>query len=301
MYLEFFKFNELPFVLTPDISFFCDLKGHQEALDTLLFSLRSGEGFIKIVGEVGSGKTLLCRKLLDSLDEHFVTAWIPNPDLTPPELRRAIARELKIEPTALPDQHELLTVINHRLLELHQNGKKVVILLDEAQALPEESLEALRLLTNLETNKTKLLQVVLFGQPELDQKLDSSHLRQLKQRISFSYYLPKLTRHELDTYLSYRLSVAGHLRFELFNRKARNLLYKASHGIPRIINVLCHKALLIAYGKGKHEITSRIMRSAILDTEAATLSYTRILIWFIVSLGCVTGFIFWWYAKRGVF
>jgi len=300
MYLEHFKFSELPFILTPDTNYFCDLKGHHEALDTLLFSLRGGEGFIKIIGEVGSGKTLLCRKLLDSLDENFVTAWIPNPDLNPVELRRAFARELGINPATLPDQHELFATINQHLLELNRQGKQVVILIDEAQALPEESLEALRLLTNLETSRNKLLQVVLFGQPELDQKLNLPHLRQLKQRIIFSYYLPKLKRKDLDKYLLHRLAVAGNLRLNLFTRRARDLLFKASHGTPRIINVLCHKALLIAYGRGQKKITSKVMEIAINDTESANLSYTKFLIFTVVGLGFITGVIFCWYLSRGI-
>ncbi len=272
MYLEHFKFNELPFTITPNIGFFCHLKGHQEALNTLLFSLRSGEGFIKIIGEVGSGKTLLCRKLLDTLDENFVTAYLPNPDLSPLELRKAFARELGIEASALQDQHEILSVINNQLLSLHAAGKHVVFLIDEAQAMPPESLEALRLLTNLETEKTKLLQVVLFGQPELDERLNQPNFRQLKQRFSFSYYLPLMSREDLDSYLFHRLSTAGYTLGSLFTKKSRDILYRASHGVPRIVNILCHKSLLAAYGKGEPKVTHREMRTAIQDTDVAVSS-----------------------------
>ncbi len=272
MYLDYFRFKEFPFVMTPDASFFCHLKGHQEALDTILFSLRSGEGFIKITGEVGSGKTLLCRKLLDSLEKKFFTAWIPNPDLNPVELRRALARELGVDLNNLLDQHELLNAINQKLLQLHADNRQPVLLLDEAQALSDDSLEALRLLTNLETHKTRLLQVVLFGQPELDERLNQQHLRQLKQRISFSCFLSKLDRKELDTYLFHRLAIAGNMQTSLFTKRARSILYRASQGTPRLINILCHKALLIAYGKGKQKINSRIIKTAIADTEAAILS-----------------------------
>ena len=267
MYLDHFKFNETPFGLTPHLGFFCQLKGHQEALNVLLFCLRSGEGFIKIVGEVGSGKTLICRKLLDSLDDEFVTAYIPNPDLQPIELRTAFARELGVDSIDSKDQHELLSRINERLIYFHELGKRVVLLIDEAQALPAESLEALRLLTNLETEKSKLLQVVLFGQPELDDLLNQSRLRQLKQRITFSYYLPTLNREDLDTYLFHRLSIAGYTMGSLFNKKSRDVLFRASKGIPRIVNILCHKALLIAYGKGEHKINHKIMKLAVKDTE----------------------------------
>jgi MSHA biogenesis protein MshM len=300
MYLEHFKFEESPFTLTPNTQFFCHLKGHQEALNTLLFSLRSGEGFIKIIGEVGSGKTLLCRKLLESLNEEFVTAYIPNPDLNPIELRRALARELGIDPLLLHDQHELLTRINHRLLELHGMGKKVVLLLDEAQALPLESLEAVRLLTNLETEKTKLLQVVLFGQPELDDHLSQNNFRQLKQRITFSCFLPKMSRDELDTYLFHRLATAGSTCGTLFTQNAKNILYEASKGIPRLVNILCHKALLVAYGQGEAKVDKKIMQSAIQDTEAVAMSDNKLLI--LVSLGLILliGLVFTFYFVKGI-
>jgi MSHA biogenesis protein MshM len=278
MYLEHFKFNELPFGLTPNLGFFCHLKGHQEALNVLLFSLRSGEGFIKIVGEVGSGKTLLCRKLLDSLDDHYVTAYIPNPDLSPLELRKAVACELGIELDFVQNQHELLISINRKLLELHQADKRVVVIIDEAQALSLESLEAVRLLTNLETEKSKLLQVVLFGQPELDQHLSQPRLRQLKQRITFSYYLPMLSREDVDTYIFHRLITAGHNSGALFAKKARKILYRASKGVPRVINVLCHKALLLAYGSGQSTVTSQMMKMAIRDNDNKPKSMRKILL-----------------------
>jgi MSHA biogenesis protein MshM len=278
MYLEHFKLTELPFTITPNVGFFCNLKGHQEAYNTLLFSLRTGEGFIKIVGEVGSGKTLLCRKLLHGLEEHYFTAYIPNPDLTPIELRKALAVELGLNLTVLQDQHELLLQINNRLLALHGAGKQVVLLIDEAQALPAESLETLRLLTNLETETTKLLQVVLFGQPELDDRLNQPSFRQLKQRISFSYYLPLMSREDLDSYLLHRTATAGHSLGTLFTKKARDILYQASNGVPRIVNILCHKALMAAYGRGDKNITPKAMRMAVRDTEIALVSPKRLLL-----------------------
>lgn len=271
MYQDFFRFQTLPFSLTPNPSFFCQLKGHQEALNTLQFCITSGEGFIKIVGEVGSGKTLLCRKLLESLDEKYITAYIPNPDLSPTEIRKAVAREIGLDPANLPDQHELLTTIYQYLIALHASGKRVVLLIDESQALSDEGLETVRLLTNLETEHHKLLQVVLFGQPELDERLNKPHLRQLKQRITFSYRLPLLNREDLDTYLYHRLAVAGYGQGQLFTKKARNLLYKASHGVPRIVNVLSHKALLVAYGRGLKEIDHKAVRIAVYDTDSANI------------------------------
>lgn len=271
MYQEYFKLESMPFSLTPNPNFFCQLKGHQEALSTLEFCIQSGEGFIKIVGEVGSGKTLLCRKLLEQLVDPYVTAYIPNPDLTPTELRKAFAREIGMDPTKWQDQHELLTAIYQELISLHSNGKKVVLLIDEAQALSDETLETIRLLTNLETENTKLLQVVLFGQPELNDRLNQQHFRQLKQRISFSYNLPLMNREDLDTYLFHRLATAGWKYGNLFTNRAKNLLYRRSRGIPRVVNILSHKAMLVAYGRGDTTIDHRTMRLAANDTESTRL------------------------------
>lgn len=269
MYQEFFQFESLPFSLTPNPNFFCQLKGHQEAFNTLQFCIQSGEGFIKIVGEVGSGKTLLCRKLIESLDDKYITAYIPNPDLSPIEIRKAVARELGLSLENPHDQHEILTALYNYLIQLHAAGKHAVLIIDESQALSDEGLETVRLLTNLETKNAKLLQVVLFGQPELDERLNKPHLRQLKQRITFSYRLPLMNREDLDTYLYHRLSVAGYNQGQLFTKRARNLLYKASHGIPRIVNVLSHKSLLVAYGRGMKQIDHKAVQVAVKDTDSA--------------------------------
>jgi MSHA biogenesis protein MshM len=260
--------NKAPFTLTPNTEFFCELPTHQEALNILLLSLAQGEGFIKIVGEVGTGKTLLCRILLNSLSNEFVTAYIPNPDQTADGLRYSVASELGIEPQEHWTQYQLLEAINQRLLELHRDGKKTVLIIDEAQALPESCLEAVRLLTNLETEERKLLQVVLFGQPEVDAKLEKMGLRQLKQRITFSYELQPLAREELDKYLSHRLAKAGYTYGSVFTKSAQRHLYKASKGLPRLLNILCHKSLLVAYGQGKSQVDGRAVKRAIADTES---------------------------------
>lgn len=300
MYLEHFKLKELPFSLTPNVEFFCHLRGHQEALNTLLFSLNSGEGFIKIVGEVGSGKTLLCRKLLNSLGDEFITAYIPNPDLNPTELRRALLRELNVDPAALQDQPELLAAINQRLLQLHAEGKQVVLLIDEAQALPSDTLEALRLLTNLETEKNKLMQIVLFGQPELDDRLNQNSLRQFKQRICFSYYLPKMTREELDTYLFHRLAVAGQTYNALFSKRARKILFKASQGVPRLINILCHKSLLVTYGKGESQVDHKAVTIAVRDTEAVEKRQFGWSFFLLIGLTLFAACVFYVYRLKGI-
>lgn len=291
MYLEHFNLNTLPFTLTPNTGFFCQLSTHQEALEVLLMGLSSGEGFIKITGEVGAGKTLLCRMLLEKLNEDYVTAYIPNPDLTPAGLRRALALELQV-PTPLPvDQHRLLTVITERLIALHQEGKKVVLLIDEAQTLTFECLEAVRLLTNIETESSKLLQVVLFGQPELDEKINKPNLRQLKQRITFSYELKKLSRDELEPYLCYRLTMAGYTLGSPFTKRALNLLYRRSEGIPRLINVLSHKAMMIAYGKNEKRVDHKAVDLAAKDTDAVKMTFNKKhLLWLIpASSVCLFG------------
>lgn len=275
MYLEYFKLNKAPFALTPNTEFFCELPTHQEALNVLLLSLAQGEGFIKIVGEVGTGKTLLCRILLNSLTEEYVTAYIPNPDQTADGLRFAVASELGVLPSESWTQYQLIDAINQRLLDLHREGKKAVLLIDEAQALPEECLEAIRLLTNLETEERKLLQVVLFGQPEMDVKLEKASLRQLKQRITFSYHLQPLAAQELEKYLSHRLARAGYTYGSVFTRSARRKLYRASQGLPRLLNILCHKSLLVAYGQGKELVDGRAVRRAIADTESAHSTASR--------------------------
>jgi len=267
MYLEHFGLEQPPFTITPDTDFFLNEGCHNEALNVLFVALSSGEGFIKVTGEVGTGKTLLCRKLLNTLGDDFVTAYIPNPFLNPVALRMALAEELDIEFARNIGQHRLLKVITERLIQLRTDGKNVVLLLDEAQTLPDESMEALRLLTNLETEKAKLLQVVLFGQPELDRRLQQNHLRQFKQRILFSYQLRPLDRKTLAVYINHRMLIAGYRGTPLFTNGALRSLYRNSRGIPRLINILSHKALMSAYGLGDKHITSGHIRRAAADTE----------------------------------
>jgi MSHA biogenesis protein MshM len=269
MYKAHFGLRELPFGITPDTSYFFACATSQQALNTLLIAIKNGEGFIKITGEVGTGKTLLCRKFMATLDNSFVTAYIPNPYLEPRTLMLALADELEIPQEKDIDQHQLLRSINHRLLVLAREGKRAVLCLDEAQAIPTESLEALRLLTNLETEKRKLLQIVMFGQPELNRKLEQDSIRQLAQRITFHYHLGPLSRDDLDFYLSHRLSVAGFAGGRLFGRDAVRAMYSTSGGIPRLINILAHKSLMLTYGEGKRLIHGRHVRAAAKDTVAA--------------------------------
>lgn len=267
MYRQHFGLAEHPFSLTPDTQFFFNSQSHREVLSTLLLALRHSEGFIKIVGEVGTGKTLLCRKLLASLGDNFLTAYIPNPYLTPEELKWFLAEEIGIAYSPAMPSYQLLREINKRLVDLAQQKKQVVLVVDEAQAMPRETIEALRLLTNLETEKNKLLQVVLIGQPELDDLLNRPDLRQLKQRIVFSEYLQSIPRRSLVDYISFRLSSAGYRGANFFSRPALSLLYRASGGIPRLINVIAHKSMLAAYGEKSEKVTRSHMVRAIADTQ----------------------------------
>lgn len=290
MYLAHFGLREFPFSLTPDTSFFFACTNYQEGLNTLLVAARSGEGFIKIVGEVGNGKTLLCRKFLATLSSDretttdigtqdggtsgrhaakYITAYIPNPYLEPRSLLLALADEFRIEMDASYDQHQLLRELTRTLLNFARDGKRVVVCLDEAQAMPLESLEVLRLLTNLETEKRKLMQVILFGQPELDERLKHNSVRQLRQRISFQYQLDGLRRDEMDRYLRHRLAVAGFKGETLFNHGAVNLLHRVTRGTPRLANIIAHKALMLAFAEGRQQVQSRHVRKAATDTPEA--------------------------------
>ncbi|TMP05612.1 AAA family ATPase [Pseudoalteromonas sp. S3178] len=267
MYLNFFNLSEMPFTLTPNTEFFCALEPHHEAMQVLTTAIDMGEGFIKVTGEVGTGKTLLCRKLLNQLEPDYIVAYLPNSYLSPEELRWAIAVELGMDVDKTLDQQALTQLINHYLLDLQEDNERVVLLIDEAQCLSWETLEALRLFTNLETESEKLIQVVLFGQPELDEKLANNKVRQLRQRISFSYKLRAMTAAEVIYYINHRLQVAGFNQPPLFSNNMGLKIARASRGIPRLVNILCHKVLLQAYGEGLNQITTRHIQLAIKDTE----------------------------------
>lgn len=276
MYLQHFGLTQLPFNLTPDTEFFCDLPSHREALNVLLIALQSGEGFIKITGPVGAGKTLLCRKLLNELPAPFVTAYIANPHLSPAALHQAIADDLGVQCPRNAGQSRLLAKLNAHLLNAAGLGEKIVLIIDEAQAMPLETLEALRLLTNLETEKQKLLQIVLFGQAELDQLLRKKSIRQLRQRITFSYQLCPLNKRQIEDYIDHRLQIAGNTHTDLFTSLALSALQRHSRGIPRLINILAHKAMLAAYGKGLSRVGWRQVQAAAWDTDATKTNWWKL-------------------------
>ena len=268
MYLRPFGLRELPFSLTPDTAFFFAHHGAQVALNTLLVALRSGEGFVKIVAEVGCGKTLMCRRLLAALAAECETAYIPNPALDASTMLHAVCEELAIEIDPAESAHRVVKELKRCLLGHARAGRRVVLIIDEAQCIPDETIEALRLMSNIETEKRKLLQIVLFGQPELDEKLAQPHLRQLLQRITFADRIEPMRTDEVGTYVEYRLRVAGAADVRIFSALAIEELSRRSGGIPRLVNVIAHKALMLAFGEGETRVDWRHVALASDDTAA---------------------------------
>ncbi len=287
MYETFYGFREKPFSLTPDTDFFYRYRSHQEALNVLMVALRNGEGFVRVTGEVGTGKTLLCRQFLNLIQDDCATAYLPNPLLSPRELYQAIAHDLDLDVPADASIHLLLQKIFEELVRLRKLKRPLVVLIDEAQVMSRGSLEALRLLSNLETEKEKLLHIFFFAQPEFEQRLQDDNLRQLLQRITFSHVLTPLDHRELAVYLDHRIRIAGWQGTTLFTAGAVRLLHKASGGIPRLVNLLAHKALLDAYGKGKRQIERKAVQVAIKDTPGLKQSQKKWLPQYFFEFGMV--------------
>lgn len=296
IYLQHFGLDKAPFSLTADPDFYIDFVPHKEALEVITTALSLGEGILKITGEVGTGKTLLCNKLAGELAEQYLIFNIDNPYLSAQELRAALASFLQLDKQLIEDQHLLTGAIKEKLLSYFAEGKKVLILVDEAQALPDTSLETLRLFSNLETGADKLLQVVLFGQPELDVRLAETKLRQLRQRITFSYQLRALSDKEIELYIDKRLQQAGYRGARLFNKSVCKKISQASRGIPRLINVLCHKALMISYGQQNYAISKKLIQEAVKDTEDAYPAENNNTWWFILLLfvSINAALLLWW-------
>ncbi|WP_117236072.1 ExeA family protein [Vibrio maerlii] len=242
MYLDYYGFEQAPFGLTPNTQLFHALPSHYQAIQIVLAAISMGEGIIKVTGEVGTGKTMVCRMLINQLGEDVALVYLPNPALDGNQLRLAIASELNLVDVS---ESSVVDEIQEQLLRLKSEGKRVVALVDEAQALSDDALEALRLFGNLETEQEKLLQIVLVGQPELDERLEQSHLRQLRQRITFNCQIKPLTLDETVAYIDHRVQQArNELPTELFSLSHKKAIWYASQGIPRLINQICHKSLL---------------------------------------------------------
>jgi general secretion pathway protein A len=263
MYLTFFGLNEKPFAITPDPRYLFLSERHAEALAHLLYGINEAGGFVQLTGEVGTGKTTIVRSLLAQTPKNAEIALILNPKVTAPEFILTICEELGIgvPDSALESLKELVDILSHYLLRAHAGGRRVVLVVDEAQNLSPSVLEQVRLLTNLETNTQKLLQIILIGQPELRELLGRNELRQLAQRITGRYHLNPLSREECTAYVRHRLRVAG-ATTDIFSPGALYAVFRLSAGVPRVINVICDRALLGAYSLDRHRVTPALVRSA---------------------------------------
>ncbi|MBW2506702.1 MAG: AAA family ATPase, partial [Deltaproteobacteria bacterium] len=262
MYNKFFGFREKPFKLAPNPEYLFLSKSHEEALAHLSYAIYHGEGFVEIIGEVGTGKTTLCRVFLENLDESIEAAYIFNPKLDALQLLKVINDEFGIDST--PDNtKDLIDRLNIFLIEQKSAGRKAIVLIDEAQNLSLEVLEQLRLLSNLETTQEKLLQIILVGQPELGEMLSSHQLRQLGQRITINSQLTPLTFEETSDYIKHRIALASHRAGPPFDSTSLRAIYEYSRGVPRLINIACDRALLNAFSRNSFKITGAITKEAI--------------------------------------
>ena len=266
MYLEHFGLREAPFRITPHTEFFFSGANRGATLEALLYAITAGEGMVKVTGEVGSGKTMLCRVLMERLPESVETIYLAVPSLSRDEMLAAISGELGIDTTGA-NLTKVMRSLQDRLIELHAQGHQVVALIDEAHAMPLATLEEIRLLSNLETGTEKLLQIVLFGQPELDAHLAMPHMRQLKERITHNFTLAPLPPQEIGEYLRFRMRQAGYHGPDLFSAEALRIISDASEGLTRRINIFADKTLLAAFAAGTHTITADHARAAVTDTQ----------------------------------
>jgi len=266
MYNEFYGFREAPFNITPDPRFLFFSDKHREAFNHVLFGIRERKGLIQVTGEVGAGKTTVCRAILAELGPSYKTALVLNPMVTATQLMRTILVELGLEARRV-DRTAYIELLNRYLLDEAAAGHDVVLLIDESQDLEPELLEQVRLLSNLETDQRKLLQIVLIGQPELREKLNHRSLRQLRQRITVRYHLSPLDRFETERYIAHRLKVAGADGRPRFSSWAIRRVHRYSGGVPRLINAVCDKALLYGYVNGTYALDGRAIGQAIRELE----------------------------------
>lgn len=290
MYRKFYGFRERPFEITPDPNFVYLSEIHQEALAHLMYSVREGKGFSVITGEAGTGKTTLVQMLLSKLDGHVRTSYIFNPILDRADFLNYICDDLGIVSEGIKTRGQSLTALHAFLLDCFRNEEKVFLIIDEAQSLEPELLQEVRLLTNLETAKNKLLHVILLGQPELDQILKEPHFRPLKQRITVRFKLRPLNLKETKAYILYRLKRAGSRKLTLFDNSAIREIYRYSKGIPRLINIVCDNALLTGFSLGENRIGKSIINGVIGDLEGSEHRKSKrlltiILLILLVSIG----------------
>jgi MSHA biogenesis protein MshM len=265
MYLAHFGLAEPPFRITPHTEFFFEGANRGATLEALIYAVTHDEGIVKVSGEVGSGKTMLCRVLLERLPPPVVTIYLANPSLGRDEILLTIAEELKVD-TSGKRTTVLLRALQDALIHLYAQGKRVIALIDEAHAMPSETLEEIRLLSNLESNRHKLLQIILFGQPELDEHLNLPNMRQLRERITHSFRLEPLVRSDIDNYIDFRMRAAGYKGPSVFGKSALRLIAHASEGLTRRINILADKSLLAAFADNSHEVLPKHAKAAIVDS-----------------------------------
>ena len=296
MYREFYGFKERPFEITPDPNFVYLSEIHQEALAHLTYAVREGKGFSVITGEAGTGKTTLVHMLLSKLESNVRTSYIFNPIMDRADFLNYICDDLGIKSKGKKSPGQRLTALQNFLLGCYERAEKVFLIIDEAQSLEPGLLEEVRLLTNLETSKSKLLHVILLGQPELDRTLKEARFRPLKQRITVRYRLRSLRLKETKEYIQFRLKRAGSRKLSLFNRDAVREIYRYSRGIPRLINIVCDNALLTGFSLGENRIGKAIIQDVIRNLEGSDkVSGKRRGLWlilFLILLGLITHFIF---------
>ncbi|CAE6921335.1 ExeA family protein [Vibrio sp. B1FLJ16] len=262
MYLSHFGFRVQPFSLTPNTEMFLGLAPHYEAIQTIVAAIKMGEGVVKVTGEVGTGKTMVCRKLIEHIESYVELVYLPNPVLNAEQLQLAVAREMGIKSE---DTSNIVSLIHEHLIQIYSSRRRCVLIVDEAQSLSPEALEALRLFGNLETEKHKLIQLVLFGQPELDERLATHELRQFRQRITFCCALRPLSLDEGVAYINKRLDVAGNEPHP-FSLEQKKAIWRSAAGIPRLINQISHKALLAAFNDGCASTKNHHVYEAMHDT-----------------------------------
>lgn len=267
MYYAHFGLKEPPFKITPNTEHFYNGSNRGAVLDALMYAITSGEGIVKVVGEVGSGKTMLCRMLQNMLPEHVECVYLANPSVAPEDILHAIAFELGVKLPKNADKLKVMQILQSYLLTRHEAGKQVVIFVEEAQGMPLATLEEIRLLSNLETKHHKLLQMVLFGQPELDSNLNQTQIRQLRERITHSFNLTPLRPKEVGEYLIFRLRAAGYFGPHLFSDKSITQIANAAEGLIRRVNILADKALLAAFADNVYLVTPKHVKAAIADSE----------------------------------
>ncbi len=270
LYLEHFGMREPPFRITPHTDFFFTGANRGPTLDALIYAITQDEGIVKVTGEVGSGKTMLCRMLLERLPPHVETLYLANPSLSRQEILGAIADELGI-PTDGKATHSLTRALQDALITRYAEGKRVVLLIDEAHAMPAESLEEIRLLSNLESKATKLLQIALFAQPELDERLAATDMRQLRERITQHFNLTPLKQTDVAAYIEFRLRAAGYHGPNPFTDEAIRMITRISEGLSRRINIIADKALLAAYSCGNHQVDANEVKTAEQDARFSPL------------------------------